>query len=389
MKKISALFLLGPFFCLSIGCGSSNSGGGNGGDSGGGSSSKASIIVSISGLPGGTQAAVTVSNTSGFSHPLTSSQTVDVTAGTYTVTAKPVTQTNSIYEPVQVTQTVTASISSSISVQVQYAVLSYKYSAIGYPGTIWTVATGINNAGEIVGYYTDYYGNYHGFTDSGGAFTSFECPTAASSPGSVAETWAYGINDRGQIVGYCMDAYPPYSLQKPGFAEDGYLYDHGNFTVVNYPDAFETFPAAINSQGSIAGLYENDDTNSQGDSQGYYYSGGTYKTIDYAGAQDTEILGINNSGQMSGYSGFLRHYPDCYYNEVRICWREFHRFELWHARSFLERCWPGCWLYTYSLNPVGFIWVNGTQIEHRVSECDRNLRERHQQQRPDCRVLRG
>jgi probable HAF family extracellular repeat protein len=59
---------------------------------------------------------------------------------------------------------------------------------------------GINDLGTIVGYYNGADG-YHGFVDSGGQYVTIDDPNAA--PGS---TYALGINVFGQVVGYYLDA---------------------------------------------------------------------------------------------------------------------------------------------------------------------------------------
>src|SRR4029079_16275045 len=70
------------------------------------------------------------------------------------------------------------------------------YSAIDVPGARWTVAYGINNAGQIVGGFgsSDAATGRHGFLLSGGSFSTFDVP------GST-DTIARGVNNRGQIVG--------------------------------------------------------------------------------------------------------------------------------------------------------------------------------------------
>lgn len=59
----------------------------------------------------------------------------------------------------------------------------------------FTQALGINNKDEIVGFYVDASGVQHGFTDIGGSFASFDIPGAVS-------TTVNGLNDRGQLVGF-------------------------------------------------------------------------------------------------------------------------------------------------------------------------------------------
>ena len=74
----------------------------------------------------------------------------------------------------------------------------YSFTAIDVPGSGNTYAYGINNSGQIVGYFQDA-GGYHGFVDTGGRFTTIDVPGAYF-------TLAYGINDSGQIVGSFVHA---------------------------------------------------------------------------------------------------------------------------------------------------------------------------------------
>jgi PEP-CTERM motif len=62
-------------------------------------------------------------------------------------------------------------------------------------GSTFTQALGVNDLGEIVGFYVDVFGNQHGYIDNGGVFTSFDPPFSAS-------TTINGINDKGDIVGF-------------------------------------------------------------------------------------------------------------------------------------------------------------------------------------------
>ena len=63
-----------------------------------------------------------------------------------------------------------------------------------------TAATGINNAGDIVGYFTDASNVTHGFIDVGGIYTTIDAPNAFGS------TQVLGINDIGDLVGTYVDA---------------------------------------------------------------------------------------------------------------------------------------------------------------------------------------
>jgi hypothetical protein len=62
-------------------------------------------------------------------------------------------------------------------------------------GSTFTQALGINNAGEIVGFYVDANGVQHGYTDLGGVFSSFD-------PAGSVNTTLNGVNSAGQLVGF-------------------------------------------------------------------------------------------------------------------------------------------------------------------------------------------
>ncbi len=59
----------------------------------------------------------------------------------------------------------------------------------------FTQALGINNKDEIVGFYVDANGVQHGYTDFGGTFFTFDVPGASS-------VTVNGVNDLGQLVGF-------------------------------------------------------------------------------------------------------------------------------------------------------------------------------------------
>src|ERR1700694_729372 len=81
------------------------------------------------------------------------------------------------------------------------------YTTLDYPAASNTVATGINSAGQVVGYYT---GN-HGFLYSHGSYTPVNYPLTAST------TQPRAINDSGQIVGTYFDS----NNKEHGFLDSG------------------------------------------------------------------------------------------------------------------------------------------------------------------------
>jgi probable HAF family extracellular repeat protein len=71
-----------------------------------------------------------------------------------------------------------------------------------FPGAVETHPSGINDFGEIVGYYRGTGGPYHGFIYRNGDFTPFDEPLV----GSFLGTQTREINNAGQIVGTFTDA---------------------------------------------------------------------------------------------------------------------------------------------------------------------------------------
>ena len=102
----------------------------------------------------------------------------------------------------------------------------------------------INNAGEVVGNYSDGNGNFYGFTDSNGRYATISDPLADQSGNAV--TVATGINDAGEVVGY-------YQTDSGGSA--GFVDNDGTYTTFNDPLApLSTFGLGINDSGVVVGV---------------------------------------------------------------------------------------------------------------------------------------
>ena len=67
------------------------------------------------------------------------------------------------------------------------------------PGAVETSVSGINDAGAVVGGYTDSSGRDHGFLWQGGSFTPLDVPGAV-------HTSVSGVNDAGAVVGEYTDS---------------------------------------------------------------------------------------------------------------------------------------------------------------------------------------
>lgn len=129
-----------------------------------------------------------------------------------------------------------------------------KVTTVDVPGAVATILYGVNDQGAVVGQYVDTDSLEHGFELARGKLTVIDPPGAPADPADPTDRdlTAFDINDRGQVVGYYADAHGTYH---------GYLYDHGRFTKLDPPRAadvpgFATAAAiGINDQGEVVGQY--------------------------------------------------------------------------------------------------------------------------------------
>jgi len=123
------------------------------------------------------------------------------------------------------------------------------FSTIDFPGAVLTNVQGINESGDIAGFYNDAAGRTHGFMRSGGVFRSIDVPGAQS-------TQARGIGPAGDVVG---------SYQRPGelggIPVHGFLLrSSGSLHEVDYPGHQNTIPQRILPDGTILGCYHDENT---------------------------------------------------------------------------------------------------------------------------------
>lgn len=122
------------------------------------------------------------------------------------------------------------------------------FTAIDFPGAVFTTAFGINGHGEVVGSYRDVAGRVHGFVLSGETFRSIDFA------GSVA-TDARGISPAGDVVGSYRLAGEP-TLNAHGYV----LTRHGEFLPTDFPGHLNTILQRIAPDGTIVGCYHDTDT---------------------------------------------------------------------------------------------------------------------------------
>lgn len=161
---------------------------------------------------------------------------------------------------------------------VSFLFIAGTFSTISVPGSTFTNASGINDAGQIVGD-TLISNVEQGFLLTGSSFTLI--PNVGR---------AIGINNDGQIVGTV--------------GTHGYLLSGGALSTFDFPGALNTNPFGINNEGEIVGWYQATDLSLHG----FTLDHGAFSEIDVPGSTDTQVFGINNKGQIVGLSdghGFL------------------------------------------------------------------------------------
>lgn len=156
-----------------------------------------------------------------------------------------------------------------------------------FPGSTQTWAYGINNLGEIVGQYQLPDLTLHGFLFTNATYTTVDVIIGNIA---AAASSAQDIDDAGDIVGGYTDQF--------GIAH-GFYNASGSFTAVNYPDATQgTMLFGINNNGQTVGYYGA--TDSTGHS--FLLDNGTFSNIDPPNCDVwSSAQGINDAGEIVGY----------------------------------------------------------------------------------------
>jgi probable HAF family extracellular repeat protein len=117
---------------------------------------------------------------------------------------------------------------------------------VPFAGAVTTAINAISNDGQIAGYYVaslpDGSFSTQAFLAVRGTFL------ALNVPGATGYSVATGINDFGQVVGYYVGS---------DNTTHGFLYYRGRYTIVDVPvtGAQGTYPGGINDLGQISGEY--------------------------------------------------------------------------------------------------------------------------------------
>jgi len=208
---------------------------------------------------------------------------------------------------------------SLLAAQSNVKTINVTFTTIDVPGAVYTGASAINKAGEIVGSYGQNPSvDAHGFLYSNGVFTYFDYPDG------LDWTIPLGINDSGLIVGHA-DPNPVVGFLYDGttfttlqdgndnatfstginnagvvvggagtiYTTKGFEMKNGQYRIINFPGSYTYASASgINNLGVIVGWT---------DSLGYLYSHGQFRTISFPGATQTTAWGINDSSIVVGW----------------------------------------------------------------------------------------
>jgi hypothetical protein len=133
-----------------------------------------------------------------------------------------------------------------------------KFTAIKVPGATSTLATGINNNGDVVGVYT--VGSGASGVTSGFLYTPSHHLTAYQFPGG-SDTQALGINDKDQIVGSYLDG----AGVMHGFVLSKPLGPVSHWQNIDDPNGVgSTVVNGINNAGDLVGFYTDAAGNTDG-----------------------------------------------------------------------------------------------------------------------------
>ena len=157
------------------------------------------------------------------------------------------------------------------------SISAQQFFTLSPPGAGFSAPGGINDLGQVVGFYYDGSGNQHGYVLTAGVYTTIDYPGAVG-------TSCNGINNNGVIVGSYIDN---------NSIGHGFTFINSTFTLVDDPALpGGTFPSQISDQGLIAGTgYD-----SLGNLHGFTYANNTFTPVDYPGSNSTQVLDMSFNG---------------------------------------------------------------------------------------------
>ena len=191
----------------------------------------------------------------------------------------------------------------------------FTYAPVDMPGAVATVARGINNSGEIVGFYqTATCSNYdlnvpdcltQGFKFVDNQYTSVMVPNSTATAVS-------GVNDLGDMVGIYTTA---------NGSRHGFIWFHTNVvqTIDDLGSAFTTVPMGINKEGMVVGglwSIEQTGTFSEG---GWVWVNGKFTALNPGGSSNgiccQSVNGVSNNNIFLG-QGFYHDFNQAWLKQA-------------------------------------------------------------------------
>lgn len=166
------------------------------------------------------------------------------------------------------------------------------YTNVDFPGTPFNQLLSQNDLKQAAGYYSLSADNTtpdfpYVYDEAGGVFE------VITIPGAVGGAQATGINNSGEVCGFFIDS---------NQVNHGWLLNAGIFVQLDYPGSTFTQALGLNNRGRVVGTY----MDASGLTHGFLYtvSSGQYVSIDDPnGVGATVVNGINDTGAIVGFYG--------------------------------------------------------------------------------------
>ncbi len=166
------------------------------------------------------------------------------------------------------------------------------FTNVDFPGTPFNQLLSQNDHQQAAGYYSLSSNNStpdfpYVYDEVGGIFE------VITIPGAVGGAQATGINNSGEVCGFFIDT---------NQVNHGWLLNAGVFLQLDYPNSTSTQALGVNNNGQVVGSY----MDAGGLTHGFLYtvSSGQYVNIDDpSGVGTTVVNGINDAGAIVGFFG--------------------------------------------------------------------------------------
>ena len=153
-----------------------------------------------------------------------------------------------------------------------YAVAARTWNQLDCPWGVETCAYGISGS-NIVGYYVDAIGIYHGFLYNGSSWT------ALNAPGAINTMVVHSDGDN--MVGLYWGS----NQSTPA----GFLYNGSSWTNVDYPGSIGTYATGISGNNIVGSIL------SPSGFTGFLYNGTSWTALNYPGSPGTMPLDISGN----------------------------------------------------------------------------------------------